>query len=352
MYAVNCRVKGIESNKSQGSHCKISYSSNIEITGSYFHHAYMYDGAGTKGYGVTVDFHSGLCLVSNNIFKHLRHAMMVKDGANGNVFAYNYSMDVFRNGKGEFPDDFAGDISLNGHYSYANLFEGNIIQNLIIDEYGGPSGPFNTFFRNRIEHYGIFMVSALTTNSNSVGNEIIGSILHGFHIILGSGNFVYADNVNGTITPPGSSSLNDVSYYLTSPPLFWNITDSWPSIGINNILDRGTIPAKKRYLQGIFTVSTDDNLQGIYLKNSPISIETYPNPANDYIVININSPRSLNAIITFTDLSGIPVMKYYFDLIQKGNSQKTYNISELSHGIYFVKITTEMGSSMKKIIVN
>ena len=74
----------------------INLSSHLEVTGSYFHDAYMYDGTGTKGYGITLNNHSGLCLVSNNIFKHLRHAMMTKTGANGNVFAYNYSIEVYR----------------------------------------------------------------------------------------------------------------------------------------------------------------------------------------------------------------------------------------------------------------
>jgi len=66
-YAVNCMISGVESSRSQGSHAKISLSSHIEITGSYFHHSFMYDGIGTKGYGVVLDTHSGLCLVSNNI---------------------------------------------------------------------------------------------------------------------------------------------------------------------------------------------------------------------------------------------------------------------------------------------
>lgn len=350
-YAVNCRVLGIESNKSQGSHCKISLSSNIEISGSYFHDAIMYDGVGTKGYGVTIDCHSGLCLVSNNIFKHLRHAMMTKDGANGNVFAYNYSTDVYRNGKGEYPSDFAGDISLHGHYSYANLFESNIVQNLIIDDYNGPSGPYNTFFRNRIEHYGIFIVSELTNNSNCVGNEITGSLINGLSIIFGSKNFLYGNNMNGTITPSGSSELNDNSYYLSSTPLFWNINDRWPSIGINNMLNSGTIPAQKRYSEGIYTVASDDVVNVNVFKKSMLSIEAYPNPADEKIIVCIRSLVSINAIVTFINMSGNPLTKHYFDMVQIGNNQREYNISNLPNGMCIIKVTTEMGSYLKKIIV-
>ncbi|MFZ4399451.1 MAG: glycosyl hydrolase family 28-related protein [Bacteroidales bacterium] len=259
-YAVNCRIKNIESNKSQGSHCMIYYSSHIEISSSYFHDAYMYDGSGSKGYGICLNNHSGLCLISDNIFKHLRHSMMVKTGANGNVFAYNYSRDPYRNGSMEYPTNYCGDISLHGHYPFANLFEGNIIQTIYIDQTWGPSGPNNTFFRNRAELYGIIMTSSLTNNQSFVGNEISGTgynfpFSYGAFTISGSGHFQFGNNKNGSIIPTGTSTLNDSSYYLSAPPLFWNFPANWPSIGISNTINTGSIPAKNRYLSGIFTPS-------------------------------------------------------------------------------------------------
>jgi len=157
-YAVNSRVSGVESDSSSGSHVYISRSAQIKVEGSYFHNAFAYDGVSTHGYGVTLAHHSSGSLIVNNIFVYLRHAMMVKTGANGNVFAYNYSRDPFRS---EAISDFSGDISLHGHYPFANLFEGNIIQNIIIDHYWGPSGPRNTFFRNRAELWGIIMTQRL-----------------------------------------------------------------------------------------------------------------------------------------------------------------------------------------------
>ncbi|MCX6145962.1 MAG: glycosyl hydrolase family 28-related protein, partial [Candidatus Kapabacteria bacterium] len=131
-YAVNCKISGIESNKSVGSHCMIEASANNYVCNSYFHDAFTYDGTGTRGYGVTLGYHCNLNLIENNVFKHLRHAMMVKQGANANVFAYNYSLEPNRS---EPIADFSGDISLHGHYPFGNLFEGNICQNIIIDHF-------------------------------------------------------------------------------------------------------------------------------------------------------------------------------------------------------------------------
>ncbi|HLG34442.1 MAG TPA: glycosyl hydrolase family 28-related protein, partial [Bacteroidia bacterium] len=145
-YAANCLVRGVELEHTIGSLIAAEFSTALEITGSYFHHAYDYSGTSTKGYGVTVASHTGESKIENNIFRHLRHAMSVKQGANGNVYSYNYSIEPTRT---EFPTDLGGDISLHGHYAFSNLFEGNICQNLMIDQAWGPSGPFNTFFRNR-----------------------------------------------------------------------------------------------------------------------------------------------------------------------------------------------------------
>ena len=128
-YAVNCWIRGIESSKSIGSHIEADASSNIEITGSYIHHCFEYDGTSTHGYGITLFNHTGQCKVENNIMRHLRHSFSMQCGANGNVIAYNYSLEPNRS---EFPANYGADISMHGHYTFANLFESNIVQNLQI----------------------------------------------------------------------------------------------------------------------------------------------------------------------------------------------------------------------------
>lgn len=355
-YAVNCLISGVESNKSGGSHVKVCLSSHIEITGSYFHHAYMYDGVGTRGYGVVLDTHSGLCLVSNNIFKYLRHSMMIKAGANGNVFAYNYSTNVYRNGANEFPADFSADISLHGHYSFANLFEGNIVQNIIIDDYWGPSGQHNTFFRNRVEHYGIFMSTSNTNNTNFVGNEIVGAFPHGFFLLSGKGNFLFGNNRNGTISPTTTTELSDYSYYYQTTPSFWDIPDQWPSIGITNKLNAGTIPAKNRFNAGIYTVSSDDlsSPSSKILSNQDKkynNLEVIPNPASQYVFVDINSTGNMESRLIFSDLNGKIIKQGIFYFVLKGIVRKTIDISSFSNGVYFMKLETVNGVFIQKLIV-
>lgn len=295
-FAAKCFVRGVESDKSAAAHINIFQSAQILVDGNYFHHSFLYDGASQHGYGVTLNDHSGECLITNNIFFYLRHAMMAKTGANGNVFSYNYSSEVHR-APTEWPTDYAGDISLHGHYAFANLFEGNIVQNIIIDHYWGPSGPYNTFFRNRAEDYGIIFTAGNPTTSNSqhiIGNDVTyNGFLFGPYSITGTGHIQHGNNIDGVIKPNGTGTLTDTSYYLSDEPPFWSVSNSWPSLGIPNPLGTGTNPARERGLQGYgYTIcplyKEWTGLQGTSW-NNPHNWNPYGIPENE---AEVNIPQS------------------------------------------------------------
>ncbi len=345
-FAAQCWVKGVESDKSVGSHIYIAQSTQIEITGCYIHHAFTYDGAGTRGYGITLNHHSGECLVQNNILKHLRHALMVKTGANGNVFGYNYSIEPYRS---EPIHDFSGDISLHGHYAFSNLFEGNIVQNIIIDHYWGPSGPYNTFFRNRAELYGIIMTTNTileTSRQNFVGNEVTNEqMLYGNYILTGTNHFEFGNNIKGTIIPSGTNDLPDTTYYLDSIPIFWNIIDQLPSVGIPNEIGSGTIPAEERYLSGgILTVCYDST---IYTSFENISyseenqIKILPNPFTDKINMLIPSEMNDFCQVNMVNLIGQTVFNKKFSLSKGLNKIVVFPPESIKDGVYIMTVKTK-----------
>jgi len=242
--AVDCWVSGVESDSCNFAHVQLSSSANITISNSFFHNAFDY-GAGGKAYGVSCENGSGDCLVENNIFRRLRHSMLVQSGANGNVFAYNYSLQPYKTDT--LPNDFSGDVVLHGNYPYLNLFEGNMVQNIIADASHGKNGPHNTFLRNRAELYGIIISPGAGDSSNIVGNEITGNgFQQGNYILFGAGNLQYGNNKNSTIFPPGTILPPEKSLRYTQVPSFWNIPYVWPSIGISNNMGTGSIPAKER----------------------------------------------------------------------------------------------------------
>lgn len=250
-YAVNCWVRSVKSHKSAGAHIFISKSSNITVSSSNFEESFKYDGSGTRGYGVCLAEHPNLCLIENNVFKTLRHAMMVKQGANGNVFAYNYSLIPKRT---EPIADYSGDISVHGHYPFANLFEGNIVQNIIIDHFWGPTGVDNMFFRNRAELYGFIITSSTTPSKqqNIVANDITNTgLIYGQYMLNGSGHFVWGNRVKGTLNPTSTTGTQAQSLFtLNSPWYFSTFSPIWQKIGHPYNVTSSSNPARERYQQG------------------------------------------------------------------------------------------------------
>ena len=357
-YTAKGWVKGVESNISMGSHIMIEQSTQIEVSGCYFHHSFGYDGVGTRGYGVTLRQHAGECLIENNIFQFLRHAMMVKEGANGNVFAYNYSIEPNRS---EPISNLSGDISLHGHYAFANLFEGNIAQNIFIDHARGQSGPYNTIFRNRAELYGISITSdpAVTNNQNFVGNEVTNNIVGSF-ILAGSGHFEYGNNINGIIAPAGTDMLQDSSYYLSTRPKFW-LTMPWPSIGYPNSPGTGSIPAEQRFLTGSsLTVcslpsnpdTSNNDTTSIVIRDNlqfPFLIGIFPNPVADDLFISVYLPKPDDVLISITDMFGKNLLNLNHQL-SHGENVITLPCSDLQNGVYILRISNKNHNFGQRII--
>lgn len=170
-YAADCWVDNIESAYAASVHVNIANSTSIEVKNSTFHHAKDYGNkavpkqkliAGT-GYGVNVS-RSSNCLIENNIFYHLRHAMIIALGSNRNVFGYNHSYDQF-----SYPVKNLSDLNLHGHFPYNNLFEGNTVERIHADQWWGSNGPNNTFVNNTVAKGSIKLEK--TNDAVLIGNK-------------------------------------------------------------------------------------------------------------------------------------------------------------------------------------
>ena len=303
--ASHCWVKGVESDRCNFAHVELFASTNCEVSGSYLHHAFAYGGGG-QGYGVLAYFTAGENYIYDNIFEHLRHAMILQAGANGNVFAYNRSVDPYWT-EGIFPPNSAGEIVLHGDHSYLNLFEGNIVQNIVIDDSHGSNGPFNTLFRNRAGGWGLIMNNAPATDSvNFVGNEILGS--PGLYLPNGVGHFEYGNIVQGTVDPPGTGDLEDTTYYATSLPDFVQVIGGWPQVGPNS-LPPGSISAAERYLSGTELTVCDGYHVGIGAasRSEGTGVTCFPVPFDDRLVVEGLADRNGDVRITVRNAFGAVV---------------------------------------------
>ncbi|MBR9977263.1 MAG: T9SS type A sorting domain-containing protein, partial [Bacteroidetes bacterium] len=335
-----CRVYGVESYRCTFAHITAEYSANIAVAGSYFHHAFDYGGGG-RAYGVVLQFATGECRIENNIFERLRHSMLLQAGANGNVFAFNYSTDPYWTGVNPLiPSDAAGDIVLHGNWPYANLFEHNICQNIVIDNSHGPNGPFNTFFRNRAEAYGIFFSADNSPSCNIVGNEITNTSLPYSLVnysIRGEDHFLYGNNDKGRVRPDSNVTLSDTSYAYRQRPAFLH-SFSGTGIGIPDDIGTGSIPARDRYENDdIFaSICLDGAIAAIPQLPVQSSVTVYPNPARGHIYLRTEGDNRCNPYV-IVDLNGRRVAEGYI-----GGPESFIDTAALPRGSYFL-LLPELG---------
>ncbi|MBD3376147.1 hypothetical protein GF406_14015, partial [candidate division KSB1 bacterium] len=281
--AVNCWVKGVRFEQTCRTHIWIERSSHIYTSGCYFHDARDFGSSG-NGYGVTCSQSTTNCLIENNIFHKLRHAMLVQAGANCNVFAFNYSREqhwttvlgvpvdgdsqIFGYGPG-------GDISIHGNYPYSNLFEQNYCERIVADSYHGENWKYNTIIRNRLtndfdtDRTWIYIRRAPSTTvlgnvrSTSDASEVeyaycdLYSDVFGF---LGSTGYNHMYFVQGW-GDESSAILQNGSFFYTSRPPFLSTNYTWPAIGpktsSGGSATTQTVPAKARYSFNKKTYLTD-----------------------------------------------------------------------------------------------
>ncbi len=338
--AFNCVVRNIQSENTNFAHLDIRSSSHIQVEGCYFHHAFAYGGGG-QGYGVATQSTTSFCLIQNNVFEHLRHSMIIQSAANGNVFGYNYSSDPYWTEGGFFPANSAGDAVLHGNYTYLNLFEGNTIQNIVVDASHESNGPFNTFFRNRAELFGFFSDPNTPTDSmNIVGNEITatGGFPYGMLSISGIGHYSYGNNQNGTCVPASTEQIGTNSLYLNSPSEYGFLGNNvLPMAGYPNQLNEKLLPAEERFDLNLPVSCTAEVVTSITESEEEIKLAE--------LVDNVLqlAPSLLPATVAVYSADGRLIS------LDKINAQKSEMKLPADNGIYLIAVDGQSQSTTIKV---
>lgn len=334
--STNCWVKGVESDHCNFGHIDIRFSSRVTVESGYFHHAFDYGGGG-KAYGVVAHLTASDCLIQNNVFENLRHSMLLQAGANGNVLAYNYSTLPYGT-ETTLPVNAAGDIVLHGNYPYANLFEGNIVQNIVVDASHGKNGPFNTFFRNRTELYGLFTDFMTPTDElNIIGNTIIAGNVAPLYFLNGEGHFAYSNYFQGNILPENTNDLTDTSLFLSETPSFF--PEGFPFTLLDNLPENTNFstPAKDRFFTSTKTLCGEpmpyvvSNTHKVDLND--LNVNCYPNPLNiDKLTIELEGQIISKPIeIAIYNSIGQRMQAYSIS-----DNKAIIDLSNFENGVYFL----------------
>ncbi len=324
-------IRQVESYHTGRSHVEQTRCLKNEIRDSYFHHAFSYGGGGS-GYGVECGYHTTGCLVENNIFDSLRHAMIVQMGANGNVYGYNFSRNTLQgDGETDLTPDISPDISIHGHYPFMNLFEGNEVEEIGIGDWWGPAGPGNTFFRNRVNLDGVVYWDA-SHSQNVIGNVI--SKIQDQHEIA-EDKLEHGNLVAGIINWDPEISIKELpkSLYLYTVPGYMH-GYVWPAFG-PDVNQDSKLPGEERY-EFLITKSKTDSIEKV--------VAVYPNPCSTILYIH---GLEIGSNIRLVSLAGQVVQ----DLGRSVSQSLTLNLSDLERGIYLLQIRDNSGVLTTKRLV-
>lgn len=165
----NSWVRNVVSKRPRQSHVYTRQSYHCEISKNSFDNATGH-GDGKQGYGIDLANSTTGCLVENNVLTHLRHAILLNQGANGNVVAFNHSqMPRHTN----FANGGPGDISFH-HYAFANLVEGNVVERIHIGDAGAVGGG-NMIHRNCLTSGPLTVDNSPDATQYLIGNVMYGS---------------------------------------------------------------------------------------------------------------------------------------------------------------------------------
>ncbi|MDZ4757642.1 MAG: T9SS type A sorting domain-containing protein [Bacteroidota bacterium] len=92
-----------------------------------------------------------------------------------------------------------------------------------------------------------------------------------------------------------------------------------------------------------------NDVNAINTVDNNIQMQVFPNPANDIIIIDVNSMNSGNMIIQLLDISGKQIKELYNNKIGSGYTKVQCNVVDIPAGIYIVKTTNNNTAQITKL---
>jgi hypothetical protein len=137
---------------------------------------------------------------------------------------------------------------------------------------------------------------------------------------------------------------------------------NWISINSEYIVPGDTVFIRYQYSwKGDMVITNWDNSKGNYIfyndtiitavPDKPVAVtdfNLFPNPASDYVMINLTHPAPEDITVTISDVSGRPVGTYP---LKKGEKIIRLNLNRFAIGIYIIHLVNEHFTKTKKLII-
>ncbi len=152
-------------------------------------------------------------------------------------------------------------------------------------------------------------------------------------------------NYAGLITVPAGVLLGRSTEWINIPPTLDGFVYYWPNLFYYD----GAFQSRV-FVGGVYMKLNLELVSSVDDKPLPeYSVKMFPNPTQDYTMVELDLPKVMNATITLADISGRVLKTETYQNVQK-HSQRL-DIGSLSAGTYIVRVATPEGTSTKKLLV-
>jgi len=155
---------------------------------------------------------------------------------------------------------------------------------------------------------------------------------------------------NGFTSIPSDSGATQVAYYggMGMPTIVIAAGTNHkllgsPYIGFTTSDTTGMATNIRNFLNGPTSVNE--------LKSNITELNIFPNPTINELKITFNLTETSNTIIEIMDVTGRIVKTLLNEKMSSGNFTKTFNVSSLENGNYFINLNTNGFISRKKISI-
>lgn len=150
------------------------------------------------------------------------------------------------------------------------------------------------------------------------------------------------DQVSGELTWEGADAEGNALFSLTGSGAAPEATPFEADLTVLNVYTTNGGASSTTFDN--FSVSLIGATAGVD-ENTLANLSVYPNPANDVVNVSVDALVSNVAIV---DLNGRTVKTAKFD----GVSNASVNVSDLASGVYMMTVSSDKGTSTKKIVKN
>jgi len=184
------------------------------------------------------------------------------------------------------------------------------------------------------------------------------------HINNTAGSIVVTDHINtrtwqsfGT----GRLSINqDTNGGMGANPYTFNFNWIAPAKGFGtvnvylcgNVSDNNNLADSGDYVYSQHIVLTEGTATGIAgLNEGSLKLDAYPSPSNGRLTVSFNLPDAANTSVALYSINGQLVRNFENMQMNAGQFSKTYNVTDLAKGMYFMKVNAGDFSETRKVII-